>query len=105
MIQHSIHVWAIAQHTIQNVLHSSPLQCNALHHQGLHYGLQEADEASVIADAKARLPAEPAKADPSACRIGRYHFLGCFLWFGLHLLLWLHCLNSIKPCPLPLGQA
>lgn len=36
-----------------------------------HYGLQEADKASVIADAKARLPSEPAKADPSACRIGQ----------------------------------
>lgn len=31
------------------------------------------DEASVVAEAKARLPAEPGKSDPSACRIGLRH--------------------------------
>ena len=105
------------QCTIQqsNVLH---LPCSALPYPALHcpacsvlpcqrphYGLQEADEASVIADAKARLPSEPAKADPSACRIGQSPFLGCFLEFGLLLLHRLICLDTTEPCPLPLAQA
>lgn len=79
------------------------MHCTAL--PKISYGLQEADEASVIADAKARLPSEPVKADPSACRIGQSHFLGCFSSFGLHLLHQLICLDTNEPCPLPLAQA
>lgn len=51
------------------MLHCTALHCTALQP---HSDLQEADEASVIADAKARLPSEPAKADPYACRIGQH---------------------------------
>ncbi|DBA84671.1 TPA: hypothetical protein ACH3X1_006028 [Trebouxia sp. C0004] len=40
---------------------------------------QAPDEASVIADAKARLPSEPGSSDPNGCRIGEpFH---CFLHF------------------------
>lgn len=66
MIQYLMYSTQCAHHILQYCI------CIALPHTTLAYGWQEADEASVIANAKGRLPPEPAKADPSACRIGKH---------------------------------
>ena len=55
--------------------------CSLLFHQLLLLcDLQAPDEGSVVAEAKARLPSEPASSDPNGCRIGEpfHHFLHLF---------------------------
>lgn len=53
--------------------------CSALCYLDLLCDAQAPDEASVIAEAKARLPSEPGSSDPNGCRIGEPCHL--FLFF------------------------
>ncbi len=54
--------------------------CSLLFHHLLQCDVQAPDEASVIAEAKARLPSEPSSSDPNGCRIGEpfHHFSHLF---------------------------
>lgn len=54
--------------------------CWLVSHLLLLCDAQAPDEASVVAEAKARLPSEPASSDANGCRIGEpcHHFLLLF---------------------------
>lgn len=60
--------------------------------------LQVTDEASVIAEAKARLPAEPGQPDPNACRIGQGLKLNQQILLYRHVLVDASFVHSTLQC-------